>query len=142
MGGQGEQWLLVRNERGEELFGLLGDEIRVAEPGSAGRRRGPVTGFLRNTERAAGGLPLRGTPGWLRPLVAWLMPRIGPRGLEFARARVEMKAVESVVHLRRERPRRMRYRLPAHIWALVRPYGLEPRPGEAGQTVRDARRGD
>jgi len=35
---------------------------------------------------AAGGLPLRGTPRWLRPLVARLMPRIGPRGLEFARA--------------------------------------------------------
>ena len=29
------------------------------------------------------------------------MPRIGPRGLEFARARVEMKAVETVLHLRR-----------------------------------------
>ena len=142
MGGQGEQWLLVRNERGEELLGLLGDEIRVTEPGSAGRRRGPVAGFLKNTERAAGGLPLRGTPAWLRPLVAWLMPRIGPRGLEFARARIEMKAVESVIHLRREHPRRMRYMLPAHIWALVRPYGLEPRPGEAGNPVRDARRSD
>ncbi len=62
MGGQGQQWLLVRNERGEELLGLLDDEIRVTEPGSAGRRRGPVAGFLKNTERAAGGLPLRGTP--------------------------------------------------------------------------------
>jgi len=124
MGGEGEQWLLVRNERGEELIGLLGDELCSSEPGSAGRRRGPVTGFLRNTERAAGGLPLRGTPAWLRPRVGWLMPRIGPRGLEFARARVEMKAIETVLHLRRERPRRMRHMIPAHVWALVRPYGL------------------
>jgi coenzyme F420 hydrogenase subunit beta len=127
MGGAGEQWLLVRNERGEELLGLLGDELRSSEPGSAGRRRGPVTGFLRNTERAAGGLPLRGTPAWLRPLVGWLMPRIGPRGLEFARARVEMKAIETVLHLRRERPRRMRHMIPAHVWELVRRYGLAPR---------------
>jgi len=64
------------------------------------------------------------------------------RGLEFARARVEMKSVESVVHLRREHPRRMRYLLPAHIWALVRPYGLEPRPGEAGRVRPDAGRPD
>ena len=35
MAGQGEQWLLVRNERGEELLGLLAREIRLAEPGSA-----------------------------------------------------------------------------------------------------------
>jgi coenzyme F420 hydrogenase subunit beta len=130
MAGQGEQWLLVRNERGEALLKLLEGELRLTEPGSAGRRRGPVTGFLRNTERAAGGLPLRGTPAWLRPLVAWLMPRIGPRGLEFARARLEMKAVETVLHLRRERPRRMRHMIPAHVWALVKPYGLGPRDGE------------
>jgi len=127
MGGEGEQWLLVRNERGEELLALLGDELSTRAPGSAGRRRGPVMGFLRNTERAAGGLPLRGTPQWLRPLVGWLMPRIGPHGLEFARGRVEMKAIETVLHLRRGRPRRMRYMIPAHVWALVRPYGLAPR---------------
>ncbi|RYI98770.1 MAG: coenzyme F420 hydrogenase, partial [Acetobacteraceae bacterium] len=134
MAGQGEQWLLVRNARGEELVALLGDELRTAAPGSAGRRAGPVRGFLANVERAAGGLPLRRMPGWLRPLVGWLMPRIGPRGLEFARARLEMKAVETVLHLRREAPRRMKSMVPAHVWALVRPYGLAPAPGEAPRT--------
>lgn len=126
MGGQGEQWLLVRNERGEELLGLLGDEVRVAAPGSSGKRQGPVKGFMQNVIRAAGGLPLRRMPDWLRPVVGWLMPRIGPRGLEFARARVEMKAVETVIHLRREEPRRMKSMIPIHVWKLVEPYGLVP----------------
>jgi coenzyme F420 hydrogenase subunit beta len=130
MGGQGEQWLLVRNERGEELLSLLGDEVRLAAPGSAGKRKTAVAGFLKNVERAAGGLPLRGMPNWIRPLVGWLMPRIGPRGLEFARTRVEMKAIETVLHLRREQPRRMRRMIPAHVWSLVAPYGLHPLPGE------------
>ncbi len=130
MGGQGEQWLLVRNERGEELLALLGDEARVSAPGSAGKRAGPVKGFLANVARAAGGLPLRSMPDWLRPIVGWLMPRIGPRGLEFARARVEMKAVETVLHLRREHPRRVRNMAPDHVWALVKPYGLERRDDE------------
>ncbi len=124
MGGEGEQWLLVRNHRGEELVSLLGRELVASEPGSAGRRRSHVAGFLKNTRRAAGGLPLRRMPAWLRPLVGWLMPRIGPRGLEFARARVEMKAVETVLHLAREAPRRMRHMVPAHVWGLVAPYGL------------------
>ena len=35
MGGEGEQWLLVRNERGEELLRLLGDEVVLRSPGSA-----------------------------------------------------------------------------------------------------------
>lgn len=130
MGGQGEQWLLVRNERGEELLHLLGDEVTTSEPGSAGKRAGPVKGFLKNVELAAGGLPLRSMPNWLRPIVGWLMPKIGPRGLEFARARVEMKAVETVLHLRRRYPQRMKNMVPAHVWALVKPYGIEPRSEE------------
>jgi coenzyme F420 hydrogenase subunit beta len=135
MGGTGEQWLLVRNERGQALLDLLGDELRLAGPSSAGRRAGAVKGFLANVQSAAGGLPVRRMPAWLRPLVGWLMPRIGPRGLEFARARVEMKALESIVHLRREMPRRLKSMVPAHVWALAAPYGLSPtaaeRPGAA-----------
>ena len=130
MGGEGWQWLLVRNERGEELLGLLGEALETRAPGSKGKRAGPVKGFVANTERAAGGLPLRGVPDFLRPLVAWLQPRVGPRGLEFARARVEMKASETVLHLRRAKPGAMRRMIPDHVWRLVAPYGLTPRDGE------------
>lgn len=124
MGGEGQQWLIVRNQRGAELLNLLGDEITLSEPGSKGNRQGPVKGFIKNTERAAGGLPLRAMPNFLRPLVGWLMPKIGPRGLEFARARVEMKAAETVIHLRRQEPKRMKNMVPPHVWQLVKPYGL------------------
>jgi len=124
MGGQGQQWLLVRNDRGQQLLQLLGDEVTVQAPGSAGKRAGAVRGFLKNVELAAGGLPLRRMPNWLRPIVSWLMPRIGPRGLEFARARVEMKALETMVHLRREEPARMKTMVPEHVIHLVRPYGV------------------
>lgn len=138
MGGQGEQWLIVRNERGEDLLGLLGDEVRTAAPGTGGKRQGPVKGFLKNVERAAGGLPLRRMPNWLRPIVGWLMPKVGPKGLEFARARVEMKAVETVLHLRREKPARMKNMVPAHIWPLVEPYGLTPTTQERSKPLDNA----
>jgi coenzyme F420 hydrogenase subunit beta len=69
-------------------------------------------------------------PDWARPIVAFLQPRIGPRGLEFARARVEMKAIETVLHLRHALPRRMKTMIPAHVWRLVAPYGLSPGDGE------------
>lgn len=136
MGGQGDQWLIVRNARGAELLSLLGDEVHATAPGSAGKRQGPVKGFLANTLRAAGGLPLRRMPDWARPIVSWLMPRIGPRGLEFARARVEMKAVESIVHLRREEAARIKHMVPAHVWALVEPYGLHPTAHERPAALR------
>lgn len=130
MGGQGKQWLLVRNDRGDELLSLLGDEVQLSEPGSAGKRKVAVAGFIENVARAAGGLPLRRMPDWVRPIVSWLQPRTGPRGLEFARARLEMKAAEAVLHLRREEPRKMKNMIPAHVWALVAPYGLKPEDGE------------
>lgn len=130
MGGSGEQWLIVRNARGQELLDFLRDDVRLSAPRSAGKRAGAVRGFLKNLELANGGLPLRRMSDWLRPIVGWLMPRIGPRGLEFARARVEMKAVETVLHLRREMPARMRAMVPKHVWRLAEAYGLEPKAGE------------
>ncbi len=132
MGGTGEQWLLVRNARGEEMVAALGAELRTSPLVSAGKRHAAVAGFLKNVERAAGGLPVRSMPDWLRPIVGWLMPRVGPRGLEFARARVEMKAAETVVHLRREHPARVKNMVPAHVWGLVAGYGLAPEENERG----------
>ena len=125
MGGDGQQWLLVRNARGQALLEGLGEEVVTSRPNSRGQREGAVRGFMANTQRAAGGLPLRRMPAWLRPWVNWLMPRIGPRGLEFARARVEMKAIETVLHLQREAPARMKNMVPDHVWQLVQRYGLK-----------------
>ena len=126
MGGHGQQWLLVRNERGQAVLDGIQAQLVTSAPISQGKRAGPVRGFMANTERAAGGLPLRRMPAWIKPLVNWLMPRVGPRGLEFARARVEMKAIESILHLRREAPARIKNMLPQHVWDLAAPYGLKP----------------
>ena len=69
-------------------------------------------------------------PDWARPIVAWLQPQIGPRGLEFARARVEMKASETILHLRREEPAKMKNMVPEHVWNLAEPYDLTPEAEE------------
>lgn len=130
MAGEGDQWLIVRNARGEVLYDLIADELQLEPLAAAGNRATAVKGFLSNVQRAAGGLPVRAMPGWLRPIMGWLMPKIGPRGLEFARARVEMKACETIVHLRHDAPRRLRSMVPGHVWRLVAPYGLTPRPNE------------
>ena len=41
-----------------------------------------------------------------------------------------MKAVETIVHLRREAPQCIKTMVPAHVWALVERYGLVPAVGE------------
>ena len=140
MGGDGDQWLIIRNERGAEILSGLGDRMHIRPLTDKGKREGAVKGFLANTERAAGGLPLRSMPDWARPIVAFLQPRIGPRGLEFARARVEMKAIETVLHLRRSHGPKMKNMVPDHIWQIVKRYGLTPEAGEQrGENTRPAK---
>ena len=138
MGGNGDQWVILRNDRGARALDLLGSRVVIRPLEDKGTRAGAVRGFMANTERAAGGLPLRRMPNWLRPLVSFLQPRIGPRGLEFARARVEMKAIETVIHLRRAHPARIKNMVPPHVWRLARRYGLVPGPDEQRRTGPDA----
>jgi coenzyme F420 hydrogenase subunit beta len=132
MGGSGEQWLVVRNDRGEELVALLAGELVETPLISSGARSGPVRALRGALERAQGGLPLRRAPTFARPMIGWAMRTFGPKGLEFARARIEMKLVEAVLTLRRTRPRRLRAMVPASAWPLVRPYDLVPGPLEGG----------
>jgi len=130
MGGDGDQWVITRNDRGARLLALIEDRLTTAPLTDKGKREGAVRGFMENTARAAGGMPLRRMPNWLRPVVSFLQPRVGPRGLEFARARVEMKAVETILHLRRLHPARMKNMIPAHVWAVAARYGLTPEKDE------------
>ena len=130
MGGDGDQWLLVRNTRGAELLALIHPNLDLKPLTDKGNRTSAVKGFMENTARAAGGMPLRRMLNWLRPIVSFLQPRIGPRGLEFARARVEMKAVETFLHLRRTHPARLKNMVPKHVWRLVERYGLVPEKDE------------
>lgn len=130
MAGDGDQWLIVRNERGEELLDLIRTDLTEKPFIDKGKRESAVKGFMANTEAAAGGLPLRRMPNWVRPIVAFLQPRIGPRGLEFGRTRVEMKAIETILHLRRAHPARMKNMVPDHVWRVAAKYGLTPNPDE------------
>ena len=139
MGGDGDQWLIIRNTRGAELLALIAPNLITKPLTDKGKRGSAVKGFLENTARAAGGMPLRRMPNWLRPVVSFLQPRIGPRGLEFARARVEMKAVETILHLRRTCPGTMffsragwvRRRWNAMGWCRKRTRSANPRPHPA-----------
>ncbi len=139
MGGDGDQWLILRNARGAAALELLGDRVVSRPLVDKGRRGGAVKGFMANTERAAGGMPLRRMPDWLRPVVSFLQPRIGPRGIEFARARVEMKAIETILHLRRAHPARLKNMVPGHVWRVAARYGLVAQESEVRQGDNERR---
>ena len=130
MAGTGEQWIIIRNAKGKGLASLLAAELVLEPVSTAGNRLSPVKGFMKNVELAAGGLPLQRMPNFLRGIFAWVMPRFGPRGLEFAKARIEMKAIESIIHLRNIAPHKIKNMVPDHVWKQAKRYGLEPQYDE------------
>ena len=130
MAGTGEQWIIIRNAKGKGLASLLAAELVLEPVSTAGNRLSPVKGFMKNVELAAGGLPLQRMPNFLRGIFAWVMPRFGPRGLEFAKARIEMKSIESIIHLRNIAPHKIKNMVPDHVWKLAKRYGLEPQHDE------------
>ena len=77
MGGRGDQWLLVRNQRAESAqCNSLRTHIKA--PSTSGKRHAAVRVYRKYT-RATGGLPLRRMPQWLRPIVGKIMPLTDPR---------------------------------------------------------------
>jgi coenzyme F420 hydrogenase subunit beta len=109
-------------------------ELTLEPVSTAGKRISAVQGFMKNVKLAAGGLPVNRMPRFLRPIMAWVMPRFGPRGLEFAKARVEMKGIESILHLRQMAPHKIKNMVPQHVWSLIKRYGLSPESNEQSKS--------
>lgn len=64
-------------------------------------------------------------PKPIRRLIAWLQRTRGPRGLEFARAIIEMKLFRNLQHVR-DRFGRFESRIvPAHVYRALAPYAAE-----------------
>jgi coenzyme F420-reducing hydrogenase beta subunit len=91
----GWQWVLVRNPRGAELFELLRPDLEFRDLDAAGDRTRGMPRYLQMLAKPPGKPPKP-----IRRLIAWLQRNRGPRGLEFARAIIEMKLFRNLHHVR------------------------------------------
>jgi coenzyme F420 hydrogenase subunit beta len=69
----------------------------------------------------------KGAPRPVKKLIAFLQRRLGPRGLEFARTRVEMKLAEGLYTVRRKAAHREALLVPRYAYVPLAKYVL---PGE------------
>lgn len=113
----GWQWLLARNPRGEELLELVRPELELGRLDQRGDRRAGVARSIGMLAR-----PPARPPAPLRRLVAALMRRRGPRGLEFARSVIEIKLLRNLQHVRTRFARMERRVVPEHVYAALAPY--------------------
>jgi coenzyme F420-reducing hydrogenase beta subunit len=115
---QGWQWVLARNTRGEALLDLLRPELETRPFVERGDRHAGVARYITMLAR-----PPRRPPALVRKLIAALMRRRGPRGLEFARSVIEMKLLRNLKHVREHFGRMERRVVPGHVYASLAQYG-------------------
>lgn len=115
----GWQWVMVRTETGEALFDLLRPDLEMGELGESGDR---TRGMPRYMERLSHPPGEKRPPLPIRKLVAMLQRTRGPKGLEFARAVIEMKLLRNLNYIRSKFPRFESRVVPDHVYETLEPY--------------------
>lgn len=115
----GWQWVMVRTSTGEELFEMLRPELEIGELTESGDRN---RGMPRYMERLSHPPGQKRPPMPIRKLVAMLQRTRGPKGLEFARAVIEMKLLRNLNYVRSKFPKFESRVVPDHVYETLAPY--------------------
>ncbi|WP_296807898.1 Coenzyme F420 hydrogenase/dehydrogenase, beta subunit C-terminal domain [Thiocapsa sp.] len=115
----GWQWVMVRTPTGEELFEMLRPELEIGELTESGDRN---RGMPRYMERLSHPPGQKRPPMPIRKLVAMLQRTRGPKGLEFARAVIEMKLLRNLNYVRSKFPKFESRVVPDHVYETLKPY--------------------
>lgn len=114
----GWQWLVVRNERGQEMLDLVWDQLETQPVTSAGDRHPAVQQSIPAYDK---GVTL---PMWAAKLVGLVIERIGPKGLEYARFSIDSHFTRNYLYVRRNYPQKLAAHVPAFAKKIVDQYQL------------------
>jgi len=114
----GQQWITVRNGKGQQLLDLVEGELETAPVTSSGDRRAAVQQGIEAYDRALK-LPL-----WLARLIGLVVERFGPRGLEYGRFSIDSHFTRNALWVRRHHPEKAEAHIPAFAKTIVSRYRL------------------
>ncbi len=116
----GWQWVLARTARGVELLDLLRPDLESRPLSESGDRTRGMPRYIQMLAKTPGK-----PPKLVRLLIAFLQRRRGPKGLEFARAIIEMKLLRNYSYVRDKFPQMEAKIVPYHLYEATRPYAAE-----------------
>ncbi len=108
------QWMLVRNERGQELFDLIKPLLELGERSEAGDRRVGMQAYIGMLRK-----PRKRPIAPIRKFVAWMQRSKGPKGFEFARSVIEMKLLRNLVFVRDQYPKHEQRIIPRYVYRAL-----------------------
>jgi coenzyme F420 hydrogenase subunit beta len=114
----GNQWLTVRNAKGQQLLELVESELETAPVSSRGDRRQAVQQGIDAYDKAVR-LPL-----WLAEVVGWFVQRFGPSGLEYGKFSIDSHFTRNALWLRRHHGSMVERHIPAFAQRIIARYRL------------------
>ncbi|MFM9265080.1 Coenzyme F420 hydrogenase/dehydrogenase, beta subunit C-terminal domain [Tychonema sp. BBK16] len=114
----GWQWIVVRNDTGQEMLDLVTDQLNTQPVMSQGNRKEAVQQSIPAYEK---GVTL---PMWAAKLMGVFIERIGPKGLEYARFSIDSHFTRNYLYVKRNYPEKLEAHVPEYAKRIVQQYKL------------------
>ncbi|MEB3178796.1 MAG: Coenzyme F420 hydrogenase/dehydrogenase, beta subunit C-terminal domain [Nostocaceae cyanobacterium] len=114
----GWQWIVVRNQRGQEMLDLVQDVLETQPVMSQGDRKAAVQQSIPAYDK---GVTL---PMWAAKLMGVVIEKIGPKGLEYARFSIDSHLTRNYLYVKRNHPEKLDAHVPEFAKRIVGQYKL------------------
>ncbi len=114
----GWQWIVVRNDRGQEMLDLVQDLIETQPVMSKGDRHQAVQQSIPAYDKAVT------LPMWAAKLMGVVIEKIGPKGLEYARFSIDSHFTRNYLYVKRNYPKKLEQHVPDYAKRIVEQYKL------------------
>lgn len=117
------QYITVRNSRGQELLDTVRHRLEIEPTISSGSRQEFVMSTVVADDEGKFGKGKEPLPRWLGTILAWVLDKLGPKGLEFARYSLDYHYIRNYLHVKRAWPEaRGDEHIPDYVKKIVKMY--------------------
>ena len=114
----GWQWIVVRNDRGQQMLDLVNDAIETQAVMSKGDRTAAVQQSIPAYDKAVT------LPMWVAKIMGVVIDKIGPKGLEYARFSIDSHFTRNYLFTKRNYPEKLEQHVPEYAKKIVAQYKL------------------
>ncbi|MEM1252619.1 MAG: Coenzyme F420 hydrogenase/dehydrogenase, beta subunit C-terminal domain [Cyanobacteria bacterium P01_H01_bin.21] len=114
----GWQWVVVRNDTGQEMLDLITDQLETQPAMSQGDRKQAVQNSIPAYDK---GVTL---PMWAAKMMGVVIEKVGPKGLEYARFSIDSHFTRNYLYVKRNHPEKLEEHVPDYAKKIVSQYEL------------------
>jgi 3,8-divinyl protochlorophyllide a 8-vinyl-reductase (ferredoxin) len=114
----GWQWLVVRNEMGQEMLDMVQGQLETQAVMSKGDRKAAVQQSIPAYDKAVT------LPMWVAKIMGVVIDKIGPKGLEYARFSIDSHFTRNYLNMKRHHPDKLEQHVPDYAKKIVAQYKL------------------